>query len=133
MKPVQTIRIALALVVIFAAGAVTGRLTAPRPRALVPTADGRFTTSDTAFERLKRHLELSAEQERQFRRLLEEMARQMSKLPPASQERMDVFHRNVPRMEALLKPEQREDFKRYVRESEARWERSTKRRSEKGR
>ena len=114
-------------------GPAAGWLTAPRPRALIPRADGRFSTSDTAFARLKRHLELSAEQERQFRRLLEEMAQELSKLPPVSKERMDQFHRNVPKMEALLKPEQREAFNRYVRETEVRWERMLKRKAESGR
>ena len=109
--------------VIFAAGIVTGRLTAPRQATLIRGPDGRFATSESALERLRRELRLTPEQEGTLRPLLEEIAQQMSDLPPASHERMEVLRRNRPRIRALLRPEQHAAFDRYVRESEKRFER----------
>ena len=128
MKLGQPIRIVLLLAVIFAAGAVTGRLTAPRPPALMAMVDGRVVTSDYLFARMSRELHLSTEQERQFRPLVEEMAREMSHLPPVSRERLEKFKSYLPRMRALLRPEQHDDFERYLRETEVRFERSIRKR-----
>jgi hypothetical protein len=129
MKSVQIIRIALLLATIFGAGVVTGRITAPKPPALIVTADGRVATSAQAFARLNAQLDLNPAQQRQFRALFEDMAREMSQLPPMSRERLEVFRRHIPRMEALLRPEQRAAFERYVRDTEQRSERVIQRRS----
>lgn len=123
MKPAQIIRIVLLLAAIFAAGIVTGRLTSPRPPTLVVTADGRVTTSESLLVRLNRELRLTAEQERQFRTLLEELAREVSPLPPASHERLAKFNGYAPRMKALLRPDQHANFERYVRDTQKRYER----------
>lgn len=123
MKPAQIIRIVLLLAAIFAAGAITGRLTAPKPPALVVTADGRVSTSEVMLARMKRELRLTPEQERQFSTLLEELAREISPLPPASMERLEKFRSYTPQLEALLRPDQRADFERYVREAQRRSER----------
>src|SRR5437867_887406 len=106
MNRAQRIRIAGLLMVIFAAGVVTGRLTARKPPTLVPTATGQLGTAENALIRLGHALTLSPQQERQFRRLFEEMAEPMSKLPPSSQQRLELFRRYIPRMEALLQPSQ---------------------------
>ncbi len=124
MKPAQVIRIVLLLAAIFAAGVVTGRLTAPKPPALVVRTDGLVVTSDAVLARLKRELHLTAGQERQFRTLLEELAREMSPIPPGSNERLMKFRSYVPRMETLLRPEQRADFDHYVSDTEARFKRA---------
>jgi hypothetical protein len=129
VKHAQTLRIAALLAVIFAAGLVTGRLTAPRPPALIRTADGRIVASDQALDRLTRYVRLSADQEPAFRKLVEEIAGVMAKLPPASQARFDVFNQNLPRMKALLRPDQMADFDRYVRDTESRWQEQIRRHS----
>ncbi len=124
----RTIRIVALLLVIFAAGVVTGRFSVPKPPTSFTTAQGRTMTSSDALARLKRHMNLSPDQERQFGKLFEDMAVEMSRLPPGSQERMDAFKRHVPEMEAFLKPEQRDDFRNYVSETERRFERMLRRR-----
>ena len=132
MKLARILRILLLLVVIFAAGLVTGRLTAPRPPTLMLMADGRIATSETMLTRLEQQLHLTPEQERQFRALFEEAAREMSRFAAATPERMEAFKRFVPRMEALLQPEQRADFDRYVRDTERRYERLLRTRTQSG-
>ena len=131
MKRAQIIRIALLLIAIFAAGLLTGRLTAPEPPVLVRNVAGRYSTWETLMARLKEQLALSAEQERQFAPIVEDAARQMSELPPASAQRLEVFRRMAPKMQALLRPDQEEKFQRYVRETEARWQRLLQRQSDK--
>jgi Spy/CpxP family protein refolding chaperone len=128
MKATRSIRIVILLLVIFASGIVTGRLTAPKTSTLVTTAHGGVTTSANAVAQLKRHLNLTPEQEQQFGKLFEGLAVEMSRLPPASQERLDAFRRRVPEMEALLKPEQREALQKYVAETEKRFQRVIRRR-----
>ena len=131
MKTGQIIRIAVLLVVIFGAGVLTGRMLTPRPRAMILTGTGRYSTSDTALGRLKRHFDLSAEQEGQFATLLEEIAQEMSQLPPGSPERLALFRRNIPKIESLLRPEQRTNFQEYVRTTEMRFQRQMRRQERK--
>lgn len=123
MKSAQAIRIGLLLGCIFAAGVITGRLTAPKPPVLVRQADGRFYTIETPLARLKTTLSLTPEQERQMRVLLEEVAKEMSVLPPDSRERLELFRKSVPRMEGLLKADQMPAFRKYVQERERSFER----------
>ena len=78
---------------------------------------------------LKRYLNLSAEQARQFRVLFEEIAAEMSRRPPASRERLEKLRSYRPRMEALLRPEQQAAFTNYLHETEARFERVIRRRA----
>ena len=118
MKFAQAIRIGLLLALIFAAGVFTGRWTGPKPRTLVLHAGGRMGTSDEALARLTARLSLDAEQQRQFAPLLEEMAGEIARHPPATQERLEVFRRFFPRMLILLHPDQKPAFDRYVRDVE---------------
>jgi hypothetical protein len=133
MTRLQAIRIALLLLVIFAAGVVTGRLTAPQPPALVASANGQEALADVAFGRLNKVLNLSPEQERPFRALLEDIAREMAPLPRGSTNRLELFRKSVPRMAALLRPDQQATLKRYARETETRFERQAQRRAKLGR
>ena len=119
MKVSQAIRIAALLAVIFAGGVLTGRWTSPKPRTLVMNAAGRLSTSDQALGRLTARLSLDAEQQRLFAPLLEEMAGELARHPPATQERLEVFRRFFPRMVVLLHPDQKPAFDRYVRDTEA--------------
>lgn len=127
MKGARSIRIIALLLLIFAAGLVTGRLTAPTPRALFLNARGELVTSSTPLNRFKAQLNLSPEQAEQFAKLFEEVAAELSRLPPRSTERLDTFKRYVPQMEALLKPEQREDFQKYVDQTERNFMRAIRR------
>lgn len=129
MKHAQTIRIVALLLVIFVAGVITGRLTAPRPPTLVPTAGGGARTAEMALPKLTGEVGLDAAQQAQLRPLLEEMAEQMARLPPASVERRDVFRAGVPRIRASLRPEQFEAFDRYVERTERAFERVIRRRN----
>ena len=81
------------------------------------------------MRRLKLHLNLSEEQEGQFRQLFEEVAAEMSRLPPASREHVEKIRSYRPRMEALLRPEQQAAFTNYLHETEERFERVIRRRA----
>ena len=119
MNVAQVIRIIALLMVIFAAGVFTGRWTGPKPRTLVLQPGGRLATSDDAVARLTARVGLDVDQQRRFSPLMEEMANEISRLPPATQERLEVFRRYVPRMVVLLRPDQRPAFDRFVADAEA--------------
>ena len=132
MKTSQVIRIAMLLVVIFAAGLATGRMTAPKPRAQVLHAGGRVVTSDGVLARLTAQLELDADQQRQFAPVLEELAGKFALYPPATPERLQEFRLAVPRMAALVHPPQKAAFDRYVRDTEAKMDRMIRNRTRRG-
>jgi hypothetical protein len=119
MKLHQAIRIGALLAVIFTAGVLAGRWSNPNPRVLVVSPGGRLKTSDEALARLTARLSLDEQQQRQFAPLLEEMAGELARHPPATQERLEVFRRFFLRMVALLHPNQKAAFDRYVRDTEA--------------
>ena len=123
MKASQTIRIALLLAVIFAAGVFTGRWFGPKPRTLVLQAGGRMATSDEALARMTARLSLDPQQQRQFAPLVEELAGELSRHPPATQERLEVFRRFFPRMVLLLRPDQKPAFDLFMRDTEAKMNR----------
>ena len=129
MKSAQAIRIGILLAVIFAAGVFTGRWTGPKPHTLVPQAGGRMGTSDEALARLTARLGLDPEQQRQFAPLLEQIAVEISRHPPATQERLEVFRRFFPRMAVLLRPEQKPAFDRYVQDLETKMDRMIRNRN----
>ena len=122
MKSSQTIRIGTLLVVIFVAGLVTGRVTAPKPLTPVLHAGGRLVPSDQVLARLTAQLELDEDQQRKFAPVLEDLARELARHDPATPERLQAFRHVVPRMAVLVRPDQKPAFDRYVRETEARFE-----------
>ena len=122
MRRAQIIQIVLLLVAIFIVGVITGRLSAPRPPTLVLGPSGQFMTSDIILGRLSRQLSLDTNQQVQFRVLLEEMAVQIARHPPASQERYDIFRNSIPLQKALLRPDQYEAFDRVTRQTERRFQ-----------
>jgi hypothetical protein len=123
MKAAQAIRIGVLLAVIFAAGVFTGRWTGQKPRTLVLQPGGRVATSDEALARMTARLSLDPEQQRQFAPLLEELAGELARHLPATQERLEVFRRYFPRAAALLRPEQKPAFDRFVADTEAKMNR----------
>jgi hypothetical protein len=124
----QVIRIVALLAVIFAAGVVTGRLTAPQPASQSPIAGGRVFTGEAALDQLTLRLGLDAEQQVAFQPLLVEMAHQIAQFPPASEERREVFRSYVPKMRELLRSDQHAAFDRHVQITERRIERLIRRR-----
>ncbi|MBM3846473.1 MAG: hypothetical protein FJ405_09335 [Verrucomicrobia bacterium] len=119
----QNIRIAILLMVIFGAGLMTGRWTAPKPSILIPTASGRIAMADEVMSRLRLLLALRPEQERTLSPLVNEISEEVAQLPPASVERVEALRRFWKKMEPLLAPEQKPAFERHVRESENRMRR----------
>jgi hypothetical protein len=120
MKLSQAIRIGALLAVIFAAGVLTGRWSKPRPRVLVMNPAGSLKTSAEALARLTERLSLDEQQQRQFAPLLEEMAGELARHLPATQERLEVFRRYYPRMLRILHAAQRSAFDRYTVDVEKR-------------
>ena len=120
------IRVVVLLMLIFAAGFLTGRFTAPRQYVAVGPR-GQIVTADVALSRLKSRIPLTPEQEQSFRKLLEELETEMNRYPPLSPERLERFRSYRPRMEALLTPEQKPAFDRFYQNSEARFEDAVRR------
>jgi hypothetical protein len=126
------IRIAFLLAVIFIAGTFTGRWSVARPPNQVLMAGGRIATADTALVRLAAEVGLDARQQGQFRPILEELAEKLSRVPPDTRERRDLFDSYVPRFRALLHTNQVQSFDRYVVETDRRFDRLIRRRSRVG-
>lgn len=126
MRRIQIIRITLLLAAIFVAGAVTGRLTV-ESRSAAPTSlttlSGRTMTASAMLDRMARSLKLDAAQGARIRPILEEAVEASSKVPPASQERFDIFRRCMARVRDCLRPDQYPEFDRTVRMKERQFER----------
>ena|SRR5687768_5067711 len=118
MNHFQVIRIVFLLVLIFIAGIFTGRLTAPKPKYVVIGPAGRVLSAETALLKFKRQFKLTPEQEESLRKLFEEMEGKVAPYPPFSRERLDIFREYVPRVKAILTPDQYEALDRYVEEGE---------------
>ncbi len=118
METVRLLRIGLLLGLIFGAGVLTGRWTAPRPPILVPVAGGGVRTADMALARMTAELGLDAEPQAKFKPVLEEMADQLAVLPPRSRERFEVLRQSGPRLRAFLRPDQQAAFDRLLRRTE---------------
>jgi hypothetical protein len=125
VKLAQIIRISVALALIFAAGLITGRYTAPGPPVtLGPGGRG----PDTIMARLTTELELDAGQKAKLKEIIDDLSEQMVSFPPASPERRDLFRSAVPRMRKILRPDQYAAFDRYVESTQKRFNRAIRRR-----
>lgn len=115
----------MALALIFAAGILTGRFTAPSPPvALGP--GGR--TSDSVLARLTVEFGLDAGQKAKMKEVVDDISEQMASFPPATSERRDLFRTGIPRMRSILRPDQFAAFDRYVDMTERRFNRAIRRR-----
>ena len=130
MKRAHIIQIVGLLIAIFIAGVITGRLSAPRPATLMVGASGRLVTSEVILARLSRQLSLDTNQQAQFRVLLEEVAVQMAKHSPGTQQRYDIFRNSIPRQKALLRPDQHEVFERVTRQTDRRFQQLIRQRNQ---
>jgi hypothetical protein len=126
------IRIGFLLAAIFLSGVLTGRWSVPRPLTQVVTASGQVVTSDTVLARLTAEVGLDAQQQDAFRPILEELAQRLARVPPASQQRRDLFNSYLPKFRALLHPNQKASFDKYVDETNRRLDRVIRRRNGNG-
>jgi hypothetical protein len=129
VKTTQIIRIAVALAIIFAAGVLIGRWTAPsRTPFQMAGTGGKIVTTDSVLALLTAELGLDAGQRTQANAIIEEFAEQMAVLPPASPQRREVFRKCMPRIREILRPDQYNAMDRYVEMAERRWNRQIRRR-----
>jgi hypothetical protein len=128
MNHFQVIRIVFLLLLIFSAGVLTGRFTAPKPHFVTVAPGGRVQTAEAVLTMFKRQIPLTAQQEEKFRKLFQELEGEISLYPPLSDERLEIFRRTLPRMKELLSPEQRPALDRYARDIERRFEINRRRR-----
>jgi|GEM_PF-1262548 hypothetical protein len=119
----QQVRIALLLVVIFAGGFVAGRLSVPQPPTRFLALSGEWRSTDEVLARMAARFNLDTAQQRQFRPILEAMARRMAALPPHAPERLAVFRECAGQLRPLLRPEQLPAFERSVEQSLRTYER----------
>ena len=91
MNPYQVIRIVCLLAVIFVAGLITGRLTAPPPPQIGVNLSGRPLNADTIIASFKTRIPMSAEEELKLRRFLEDLEPEIAAHPPLSQQRLEIF------------------------------------------
>lgn len=120
----QQVRIALLLLVIFAGGFVAGRFSAPQPPARFLALSGEWRSTDEVLARMTARFNLDAAQQRQFRPILEAMARRMAALPPRAPERLEVFLECVSQLRPLLRPEQLPAFERAAENAVRAFERA---------
>jgi hypothetical protein len=120
----QQVRIALLLLAIFAGGYLTGRLSAPSTPTRFLALSGEWRSTDEVLARMTARFNLDASQQRQFRPILEAMARRMAALPPRAPERLAVFRDCAGQLRLLLRPEQVPAFERAVEQSLRAYERA---------
>lgn len=129
MRTARIIRITLLMAAIFVAGLFTGRWSTPPPPApaAAPSEDQESRIADLAVRMLSRQVSLDAQQQESMRTIIEEIATEMEIHPHGSRERLEVFHRSVPRMRAALHPDQYAAFDGYVQATTRRFERKIRR------
>jgi len=130
MNRLQVIRVAALLVIIFAAGVLTGRFTAPQPQAVYPGGPaGRWMIIDTAVSRMATDVGLTPDEKQKVRKVFEEMEPQMVRHPPLSEERLKIFRDYIPQIKAQLPPEKQAAVDRYFHDVERRFEIARRRRA----
>jgi hypothetical protein len=123
----QTARIAALLAVIFVAGVLTGRFTAPRPQTLYVTTRPGGNIVDFAVTRLSRQVSLTAEEQQKVRKVFEEMQSDLMRYPPMTLERLNVFRDYVPKIKAQLPAEKHAAVDRYFQDIQRRIESASRR------
>jgi hypothetical protein len=122
MNRARLLRITGCFLITFLLGGTAGWI-------LKPAAPARFAfpapipPAQRVMENLDARLKLSAEQKTVLKPLLEEWGRQVEQFPRQPRRRRDVFEAYAPRIRAVLKPGQFEEFDKIVAEARARFER----------
>jgi hypothetical protein len=129
MNHFQAVRVAALLAVIFAAGVLTGRFTAPKPEVIYSGGRGDGKLSEVAVRRMTRQIGLTPEEQEKVRKVFEEMEVQVDRHPFMSQERMTVFRDFVPKIKAQLPPEKHTAVDRYARDVQRRYEAAQRQRA----
>jgi hypothetical protein len=119
----QLIRIAALLAVIFAAGIVIGRYTAPEPDPLVISPAPRQAKIDSAVRIMAREYEFDEEKEAEFRKLMERMEEAMRSLDRATAERRDEWRRFLPEIRSFVPEHLMDKFDAQTQRTERRMER----------
>jgi len=128
MNPYQVVRIVCLLAVIFVAGLVTGRLTAPAPRVVPVNAAGRPLTAEVILSNFKAQIPMTAEEEMKMRRFLETIETEITAHPILSQERLEIFRRTAAKMKETLSADKHAAIDRFVADWERRFEMQRRRR-----
>lgn len=118
MADLRVIRICLMLAGIFAAGVVTGRLTAPQsqPGPSVVNARGRPHTPVNFAAEMGRRVGIDVEQQEQIIPILRKMVREMQAHPPRTPPRMEIFRRTMESVRPLIRTNQMAAFDEFIAE-----------------
>ena len=129
MNHVQIIRVAALLAVIFAAGVLTGRFTAPKPEVqfVVPGPRGvpplpGWTLADMGLARISRHVTLTTEERLKLKRTLEEVQAEAMRYPAFSDDRFQVLLNSLPRIKEQLPPDKHAAIDRWGVEMKQRFD-----------
>ena len=116
------------LALIFAAGVVTGRYTAPQQTRVVQVPAGRTPTAKMILENFKAQVSMTPEEELKMMRFLEQVQIDIAPHEPLSKERLEIFRRSIPKMKEILSSDKHAAVDRYAAEMERRIETVRKRR-----
>jgi hypothetical protein len=128
MNPYQVVRIVCLLAVIFVAGLITGRLTAPAPRVIAMNAAGRPLSAELMLASFKAEIPMNAEEELKLRRYLETIEGEMASYPVLSQPRLEIFRRTVVKMKEILSADKHAAVDRLAADMERKFETHRRRR-----
>ncbi len=123
----RTIRVAMAVAVVFASGVAVGRMTAPTKagaetsagRPMIPRG-GRVQNAEAMLGRMTEELKLTQDQLAQVRPIVREWAEEAKGWPANSPGRHAVAERHLARVRGLLKPEQLPAFDEALEKSRLR-------------
>ena len=127
MKGIATLKLWLAVTVVFALGCATGVFldSAYRLRAGAPRNESRGgkRNPEHMFEKMRRELELDERQAAEVRKILDETRNEYRALRSEARPRFDAIRQSArTRIRSLLNPEQQKRFDARVAEKDARRE-----------
>jgi hypothetical protein len=119
MELFRTLRIALLIACIFAAGIATGRYSMPPApagsAAQFSSTSGRVITPRALILFFDQKLSLTPAQKQRLLPEAQQFVREIADTEPATRERFDIFHRYYPRVRALLRQDQYTAFDGIVK------------------
>lgn len=116
MNQARKVRICFLLAAIFAAGVITGRLSAPKPTPVLMTGKRQAQTPESLAAEFQRRCNLDEEQRQKLVPIFDRMIREMLPYAPLTQERLSIFLRTMERIRPLIRAEQKEAFEKFVKE-----------------
>ncbi len=119
MELFRTLRIALLIACIFAAGIATGRYSMPPAQAgsaaQFSSTSGRVITPRALIIFFDQKLTLTPAQKQRLLPEAQQFVREIAATEPATRERFDIFHRYYPRVRSLLRQDQYTAFDAIVK------------------